>query len=367
MPDGRAQKTLLMIASLVVVVAGLRAAQDIAIPFLLSVILATLAQPVLELLRKRLPGPLAVGIVVLLALSILGLMALLVAGSLTDFSQSLPRYQARLEEVAGESTQLFDRFGVHVSSRELLGIADPGAVLRLVGATLKGLGALLSNAALVLLTLFFILLESAVIPRKIELAFASRFEVSRLADATRQIQRYLMIKTLVGVATGILVGLWVVVVGIDFPFLWGLLAFLLNYIPTLGSIIAAVPAVLLALVQLGPVPALLLLAGYVVVNIALGNLIEPQLLGRRLGLSPLVVFASLVFWGWLWGPVGMLLAVPLTMVGKIVLEHSGDLAWIAILLESRSGVERRAEAAEAGSTIAAGETKPLDEGPSRSR
>ena len=126
--------------------------------------------------------------------------------------------------------------------------------------------------------------------------------------------------------------------GLDFPLLWGVVAFMFNFIPTLGSIFAAVPAVLLALLQLGPGPAVIIASGYLLVNVAFGNLIEPTLLGRRLGLSTLVVFVSLVFWGWVWGPVGMLFSVPLTMVVKIALENTADLRWLAVMLDANPAV-----------------------------
>ena len=163
--------------------------------------------------------------------------------------------------------------------------------------------------------------------------------------AVAQVQRFLGLKTLTSLATGVLVGVWTAVVGLEFSVVWGLLAFLLNYIPNIGSIVAAIPAVLLGLVQGGVAYALLIAIGYVVINISIGNFIEPWLLGRTLGLSTLVVFLSLVFWGWMWGSVGMLLSVPLTMIAKILCENTDDLHWIAVMLDNRRGVEERLDAA----------------------
>ena len=120
--------------------------------------------------------------------------------------------------------------------------------------------------------------------------------------------------------------------GLDFPLLWGLLAFLLNYIPNIGSIIAAVPAVLLALVQIGPGRAIVIAGGYVAINLLIGNLIEPRVMGQGLGLSTLVVFLSLIFWGWVLGPVGMLLSVPLTMTLVMALESQEDTRRYALIL-----------------------------------
>ena len=120
----------------------------------------------------------------------------------------------------------------------------------------------------------------------------------------------------------------------DFPLLWGLLAFLLNYIPSIGSVISALPAVLLAVIQLGFGPAVLLAMGYLVINLILGNIVEPRFIGHKLGLSTLAIFVSLGFWGWVLGPIGMLLSVPLTIMIKIVLEGNEDTRWISILLDA---------------------------------
>ena len=146
--------------------------------------------------------------------------------------------------------------------------------------------------------------------------------------------RYLGIKTIVSIATGLTAGVLTWVIGLDFPLLWAMLAFLLNYIPTIGSIIAAVPAVLLALVQLGVGEASATALGFVGINVLFGNLIEPRLMGYGVGISPMVVFIGLVLWGWIFGPVGMLLSVPLTMTLKLALESDERTRWAAILLGS---------------------------------
>jgi len=151
------------------------------------------------------------------------------------------------------------------------------------------------------------------------------------------VQRYMAIKTWMSLMTGCVVALWLYIIGVDYPLLWGLLAFLLNYVPNIGSIIAAVPAVLLALIQLGGGSAILAGAGYLVVNMAIGNFLEPRVMGKGLGLSTLVVFISLVFWGWVFGPVGMLLSVPLTMTIKIALDSNEETRWASVLLGSETG------------------------------
>ena len=158
-----------------------------------------------------------------------------------------------------------------------------------------------SNTFLVLLTVIFILMEAAGFSGKLRRAFGEATDLGQFERMTQQVQKYLVIKTAISAITGTVVGLWAAVMGLDFALLWGVTAFLFNFIPNLGSIIAAVPAVLLAVVQFGPGRAAVIAVGYLVINIGFGSFVEPMLLGRRLGLSTLVVFVSLVFWGWVWG------------------------------------------------------------------
>ncbi len=206
----------------------------------------------------------------------------------------------------------------------------------LAATLLNAVRDIMTNTLLITFTVIFILLEASSFPTKITAAFG---ESARSLTGARQflddLGRYLGIKTLVSIVTGLLVWLLTWGLGLDFPRLWGMLAFLLNYIPTLGSIIAAVPAVLLALVQLGVGEATATAVGFMAINIAFGNFIEPRLMGYGVGISPLIVFVGLIFWGWVFGPVGMLLSVPLSMTLKLALESDDRTRWIAIFIGSQ--------------------------------
>jgi predicted PurR-regulated permease PerM len=183
--------------------------------------------------------------------------------------------------------------------------------------------------------MIFILLEASTVETKVAAAFGrSTQSLKRPRVFLANLGSYLGIKTVVSVATGLIAGVMTWAIGLDFPLLWGMLAFLLNYIPTIGSIIAAVPAVLMALVQLGPAEASATAVGFVIINMVFGNFIEPRIMGYGVGISPLIVFIGLVFWGWVFGPVGMLLSVPLTMTLKLALESDKRTRWIAILIGS---------------------------------
>jgi len=347
-----AVRLILTAAALVVVVAGLRAAKDILIPILIAFFLAVLAaQPVSWLRKHRVPSALAVALVVAVVLLALSAFGAVVGTSVNEFTDAIPRYQERLATLDDQVRNWLDELPFEHPPIEFIDIINPGQLIDLMGRGLRGVVATLSNTLLVVLTMVFMLMEAATLQVKLRAMFGSRPGLTdRFQQVTGQIQQYLAIKTLVSLVTGIVIGVWVHLLGLDFALIWGLVAFLLNYIPTIGSIIAAVPAVLLASVQLGFGRAVLVAVGYVVVNTVLGNLVEPSLLGRRLGLSTLIVFLSLVFWGWVWGPVGMLLSVPLTMIVKILLENSEDLQWVAVMLDSGRAATERLERSEDGDT-----------------
>ena len=269
---------------------------------------------------------------------------LIIGTSLDDFSDAIPRYQVLLTQKLAPIHQGIQGLGFQLNQDVLLKSIDPGASMKFVAQLLSGLGIILTNSFLIFLTVVFILLEASSFQKKIRAAFGDqnhRFEpYHKIANA---INHYLAIKTVISLGTGVVVAIWVWAWGVDFPVIWGLFAFLLNYIPNLGSIIAAVPPTLLGFIQFGMGRALLVAAGFVVVNMLFGNVVEPKLMGRTLGLSTLVVFLSLVFWGWVWGPAGMLLSVPMTMVAKIALESNPSTHWLSILLDSESSIVRAAQ------------------------
>jgi predicted PurR-regulated permease PerM len=330
-------RVLLIFASTVVVIAGMKAASSLILPFLSSLFIAMISLPLLNWLRsRRVPTPAAVVMTLVAALSVLVGVGLVVGGSVRRFTDRVPKYQESLNTMfAGVVARFLDQMkalGFDLSEQFSTQLINPSAALDVAQGALATMLSILSNSFLVILTITFILFEAAGFPDKLHTAFGMHGASHRYEKIKLEIQKYLGIKTLVSLVTGALVTSALAIIGVDFPFLWGMLAFLLNFIPTLGSMIAAVPPVLLAIVQLGPGHAVAVAVVFLVVNVLMGNLIEPYLMGRRLGLSTLVVFMSLVFWGWVWGPMGMLLSVPLTMMCKIMLENTEDLRWIAILL-----------------------------------
>lgn len=333
----RASRFLLYGAAFVVLVAGVRTAEPILVPFLLAVMLAVIcSSPLAWLQRRGLPTWLSVLLIVLMLLGIGTMAGTLIGTSLIDFTRSLPGYQVLLEREVTKFVAWLSTHGFEVSGQILAESFDPGAILRIAGRIFTGVGDVLGRIALILIITIFILLEISGFSAKVRRAFPNADRHMRpVAEINDNVRRYLALKTLISLATGVLVAAWLRIVGVDYALLWGLLAFLLNYIPSIGSFIAAVPAVMLAFLQLGPGDGVITAVGYLVINTVIGNFIEPRVMGEGMGLSTLVVFLSLIFWGWVLGPVGMLLSVPLTMIMKIALEGSDETRWIAILLGSK--------------------------------
>jgi predicted PurR-regulated permease PerM len=236
-----------------------------------------------------------------------------------------------------------ERWGLQVSFDALRRAVNPGAAMGMVATVASELAAALSNVLLVVLAMVFMLLEAVSLPAKLRQAFGDDVDLGRYSGIVGEVYAYVAIKTYVSAATGFVVWLGLAVLGIDFPVLWGVLAFLLNYVPNIGSIVAAVPPVLLAVVQYGVGRAVVVALLFLGVNLVIGNVIEPRLMGRRLGLSTVVVLVALVFWGWLWGAIGMILSVPLTMIAKILLKHS-DARFVAVLMGPAGGDEDAASA-----------------------
>lgn len=334
----RAQRILISVAAFVVVIAGLRAAKDLLIPFLLSLFIAIIVTPLLNWLRsKRIPTWAAILIIVLVILVLGFLIAVMVGSSFTDFTSSLPDYQKGLKAKTVDLLSFFDDRGFKIVDQTFTEFINPGAAMRLTSRLLTGLGNLVGDTFLILLVVVFMLLEAATFSEKLEKALhTSSPEVDRLQGFLKNINRYMVIKTWTSMGTGVIVTIWLSIIGVDYALLWGLLAFLLNYIPNIGSILAAIPPVLLALIQLGPWASVAVAVGYLAVNISIGSFLEPRLMGKGLGLSTLVVFLSLLFWGWVLGPVGMILSVPLTMSMKIALSSFDETLWLSTLLDGSS-------------------------------
>ncbi|MCP5209545.1 MAG: AI-2E family transporter [Hahellaceae bacterium] len=324
---------LVVLASFVIVVAGIKAAESIMATLLLSGFFAILCAPPFVLMQKKgLPSWLSLLIVVVGITVIQVLFVSVLASSISEFTNDLPKYQGRVNVLLGSAIGYLAEWGIDVPKNLVQQYFDPSVALKIVANTLGSLGGVLSNAFLIIVTVIFMLFEGMSLRAKLHLAFGDGGHVSKSELFLENVKQYMTIKTLISMVTGVLIYIWLLIVGVDYALLWGLVAFLLNFVPNIGSIIAAVPAVLLAMLQLDAFHALLASLGYIFANVVMGSIIEPRYMGRGLGLSTLVVFLSLVFWGWVLGPVGMLLSIPLTIMLKMALESNDETRWMAILM-----------------------------------
>jgi AI-2 transport protein TqsA len=330
----RGTRILVIVAALAIITGGIHQAQSVLEWILIAVFLAAICAPsVLWLERYRIPYTVAVLLVVAGMAAIFAVIGVLVGTSLNSFYADLPEYQVRLQKHVSSLQTFLATKGIRFADSIQFDPVTPQTVRRLTASLLAGLGSTLFEIVVVLLTVTFILLEASSFPDKLRAVLGEpQRDFHAFMRFVYDINRYMVIKTVISMTAGVLIGIWLWILGVDFPILWGFLAFLLHYVPNIGALIASVPAVSLALIQLGIGPAALAASGYLSVNFILGNVVEPMLMGRRLGLSTLVVFLSLIFWGGLLGLIGVVLCIPLTMTLKFVCENNKSTQWIAVLL-----------------------------------
>lgn len=327
---------VIVLASVVVIVAGLMAAKSVILPFTMAIFISIICmQPIVWLEKKKVPYGLSVFLVLLLVAVLITTFGGILGNSLTNFMKDVPKYELNLRRIFKTLIGDVNYLGGKINPDQMLEMLDPGKVISFTTSALGEIGKIMSDSLLILLITIFILLEAKSFINKglvVEKHYGT--SLNHLNEIGSSIRHYLSIKTFVSFLTGLFIYLWLLIIGVDYAILWGVIAFLLNYIPNIGSIIAAAPTVLLALVQLGFGGMLWTGVGYFIVNTIMGNFLEPRVMGKGLGLSTLVVFMSLIIWGFIFGPVGMFLSVPLTISLKIMLEQSEKTSWWAILLGS---------------------------------
>lgn len=333
--SNRLPQLLLGVAAFVIIVAGMKAAAPLLVLFLLAAFIAVCTLPLFDGLQRRgLPASLALAILVLILILIMAGATNVLARSVADFTENLDYYQARLqirtsgllEQAAARGWKLSDFLSEQLDGRAVWGA---------MGQALRGLSGLLGQLFIVLLVVVFLLLEAAVLPRKLRaISTISADTRQRLADAVDSVRRYMGVKALMSLLTGSLVAILLALTRTDYPILLGFSAFLLNFVPNIGSFVASIPGILLAFIEFGPGRAATVAAGYLLINVTVSNVLEPPTMGQSLGISPLVVILSLLFWGWVLGPVGMVLSVPLTMTVKIFMGSLEETRGVALLLSA---------------------------------
>lgn len=309
--------------------------QPIVIPILLATLIAISLSRILDLSDNGVPHWVAVALACLAAVAVVTGLGFLTTRAATDFAMAFSQYREPFDRLQFDTASWLWSLGLGIPATAVEQF-DPRELVR--GLTLPGLTlalSVVSAGSLVLLITVFLVVESGSISQKLRgTDRLGRFDIQVLKGAARDVQRYLLIKTVISAATGLFVGGLTAVVGLGHSLLFGLIAFVLNYIPNIGSIVASIPAIALCLMTFGWLPAFGLTAGYVLIDLVFGILIEPRWAGQATDLSPSVVVLSMVFWGFVLGPIGALLSVPLTIIVRITASQSSEWSWLAMLLSS---------------------------------
>lgn len=325
---------LINLAAFVIVIAGMKAASDILVQVLLAIFIAAVSSPAFFFLQRRGLRPVLALLILVVLLLLVGMFGFsVVSNSAQSFANNLPKYQDKVISYMDDLELWLDGKGVAMPAGKAKELLATAKLFDYAKSAFGAVSGLFGQGLIILLITAFFLLEAAMLPKKVAAAVGrSGHSYDHVQEALVNVRRYMGMKTLISLFTGFLVWIMAILFGLDYAVLLGVMAFLLNYIPSVGSIMAAVPGVILALVQYGPGRALWVGVVYAIINICIGNILEPKIMGKGLGLSPAIVLISLLFWGWVLGPIGMLLSVPLTLSIKIGLQTFDETRGLALML-----------------------------------
>ncbi len=333
----RGKISFIFLGILVLIAVGvvLKSAQSVILPLIIAWLMSFLIGPAINFMTARkIPASLAVAIILIILLGIFYLSFTFLYARFTAFAAAYPKYHERFTELIALVTSKWN-----LQFDPLAGINWGQSIGRFLASLSRSIFVFISQLVLVIIFLFFILLGKPFFRYKILKSFSAENadQISRITfSITGQIRRYLSLQFLISFTTGVLVWLALELIGVDFAVTWGALAFFLNFIPTVGSIVASIPPVLLALVQFYPSlwPGVITLVSVVTIQMGMGNALAPKVMGDQLNLSPVVILLSLLFWGWLWGIVGALISIPIAAAIKIVCENIKTLNPISVMMGS---------------------------------
>jgi predicted PurR-regulated permease PerM len=333
-------QVIFTLAAIVILLGGVRVAAPILNPFLFALILSLLFSPLYAWLRRqRVPDWLAL-ICILIGLSLLfGLLFYVVSTSITSLATQLGTYADNLSERLTNIITFLQQRGVIAPGIEAStpkAILNNSTVIRTLQVFLGGLAGFFSNFFLILMTTLFLIAEGPALMKRLRTTTAEDNPlVQRLTTFGQGVVRQFGLRGIVNAVTGTAITIILLLLGIDFAVLWGFLTFFLSYIPYIGTFLAAVPGVLLAFAEFGLARAVLVILGFVLVNIAAENILSPALMSRGLSLSPTLVFVSFAFWVWLLGGPGAFLGMPITLLILLVLDSFPESRWITGLVMVR--------------------------------
>lgn len=333
-PDKTGLHILIKLSALVIILAGIHAAADIIVQLLLALFFAIVLNPLVTwLIRRGVNRPLAISMVVFAMLVVLTMLVGVLAASMSEFVDMLPKYNKMLTQKVYDIEKMLPFMHLRLSPERMLQRMDSEKVMSYATTLMTSLSGAMASILLLVMTVVFMLFEVRHVPYKLRFALSNpKIHIASLHRALKGVTHYLALKTLISLWTGLIIWLGLELMGVQFALMWGVLGFLLNYIPNIGSVISAIPPMIQAFLFNGTYEMVLVGALFLAVHMVLGNIVEPRMMGRGLGMSTFVVFLSLLFWGWLLGPVGMLLSVPLTSVCKILMETTQGGGKLAVLL-----------------------------------
>lgn len=332
-------------AALTVMLTGMRAASPLLGPLLLALAIGIIAAPHLEWLRRKgLPAWLATLIIIIELTMVLGALAIFLTISVQRVASLIPQLQTQLVALQASVFSWFEARGMEMPAEISFRLINPREFVAASRAVAGLLTNSLSSMGVVLLFSILFLFELPVLTKKLAKLHAEGDSVEqRVAEYSHLLQRYFVISTINNLFCGVSTYFILVIIGVEFALLWAVLTFLLSYIPTVGQVIATIPPALLALLTLGFNEMVYVIIGMTAVNLIGNNVIVPRMSTSGLNISILVVFLSLLIWGWVFGLLGALLAIPLTLALKSMLEIDPRTQWLANLLTSRSSDERKGE------------------------
>jgi predicted PurR-regulated permease PerM len=331
-------RVLIAIAAAGIALAFMQTAAGLINSLFLAWIIVLVASPLLHwLVRKKVPIWLSFLLTLVSILAVGLIFILIILFALSRFSEAVPAYVSEFEHITASIQDMLATLGVNESdSRSIVSFLDPQQLFDLIIDFLTGLLGTVGDIVLIALLTVFLLLDAFNAPAKLVAEIkAGNAYLQRYFDTSKSLRVYIYITTIVGLTTGLLDIVWFSLLGVDFAVVWGILAFLMSYIPTLGFWLAAIPPTLLALLESGPTTAVLVFAGVVLINGFAENVVKPKYMGEGLNLSPFMVVFSVIFWAAVLGPLGAILGVPMTLLFKqVVLEADDQNRWIARLMSS---------------------------------
>lgn len=333
--SNKTTQLLMAVIATILVVAALKATRPISMPLAFAFFIVVLVHPLQSKLERRLPRWLSLVLVLLLLAAIVGLAGGALSLSAEIIEPKVPQYLDRLQEIVEVARNWADDRGL---SFPQLDAQSNGTSSRLTQEAIGGVRtfvSVLSLSVLVISLLVLLLLEVSQYRKKVQLAFHSPTGdrlINAVGNTSEKLRRYLWVMTLTSVLTGVLTTVWCFIIGVDLAFVWGLIAFVLNYVPTLGSIAAVIPPTLVAFLFNGVGQGIATLIGLAVIQVIMGNFVDPRVQGKSLQLSPFIALFSITFWGWVWGIPGAILGVPMTISIILLCQEFKVTRGIAILL-----------------------------------